>query len=70
MPPKITKAEAHYSIGHKDSHCGKSFADDTGYCRYFITPLSSAIELGQCRKVSGSINRVYLCKLWERAQSK
>jgi hypothetical protein len=67
---KISKGDVHYSIGHADSHCGKSFPDDKGYCRFFISPLSAVTELGQCQKVAGAINKVYWCKLWERAQSK
>jgi hypothetical protein len=67
---KISKADVRYSIGHADSHCGKSFDADKGYCRYFIAPLSSATQLGQCQKVAGAINKVYWCRLWERAPSK
>src|SRR5438046_6263276 len=60
MPiPKVSKDSVDYSLGYKDSHCCKSFDDDKGYCRYFISPLSSATQLGQCDKVSGSINKVY-----------
>jgi len=67
---KIAKADVNYSIGHADSHCGKSFDDDKSYCRYFIPPLSAATQLGQCQKVAGSINKAYWCKLFARAQSK
>ncbi len=46
----------------KDSHCGKSYSDDRGYCRYFIEPRGNS-ELGQCERVSGPINRLYWCRL-------
>jgi hypothetical protein len=35
---KISKSEAHHSVGHRTSHCGPSFEGDTGYCRYFHHP--------------------------------
>jgi hypothetical protein len=57
------KSSVDYSLGHKNSHCDKSFEGDTGYCRYFIAPLSSATQLGQCEKVAGAIHRVYWCRL-------
>jgi len=67
---KATKASVDYSPGHKDSHCGKSFDDDNGYYRYFMSPLSWATQLGQCQKVAGSINKVHWCRLYVRAHSK
>jgi hypothetical protein len=67
---KISKSDVDYSIGHKDSHCGKSFDDDKGYCRFFISPLSAATQLGQFQKVAGAINNVYWCKLWQGAHTK
>jgi hypothetical protein len=70
MQPKVSKAEAHYGIGHQNSHCGKAFSDDKNYCRHFIETSTGAADLGACEKVSGAINRVYWCKLWQRAVSK
>jgi hypothetical protein len=37
----------------KESHCGKAFLDDKGYCRHFIKPPTGAADLGACGKVSG-----------------
>jgi hypothetical protein len=62
LTPKLGESQVDYGIGHRDSHCGKPFAANTGYCKHFIEPLSSASELGQCQKVAGSINRVYWCR--------
>ena len=53
---KTAKTDVNYSIGHADSHCGKAFDDDKGYCKYFIAPLSSVTQLGQCQKVAGAIS--------------
>jgi hypothetical protein len=36
--PKLSKSEIDYSLGMKESHCGKAFEDDQDYCRYFIPP--------------------------------
>jgi hypothetical protein len=66
---KQTKQAVDYSHGHRDSHCGKSFDGDTGYCRHFIQT-SPGSDVGQCEKVAGQINRVYWCKLFAREQSK
>jgi hypothetical protein len=30
---KLGKSQVDYGIGMKESHCGKAFAGDTGYCR-------------------------------------
>jgi hypothetical protein len=70
MSSKASKSDVDYSHGHRDSHCGKSFAGDTGYCRHFIETPSGAADLGACERVSGSINRVYWCRLFARAQNK
>ena len=70
MPPKASKQSVNYGVGHFSSHCGQSFDDDRGYCKHFIPPLSLENDLGQCRLVSGPINKVYWCKLWQRAQSR
>jgi hypothetical protein len=50
-------------------HCGKSFSGDAGYCRHFVGSSPEA-EIGQCAKVEGTINRIYWCKLFARADSK
>jgi hypothetical protein len=62
---KQTKAQANYGRGHRESHCGKSFKDDTGYCRHFIPCRAS--NNGMCERVEGSISPVYWCKLFSRA---
>jgi hypothetical protein len=39
---KAGKHSVDYSRGYKDSHCGKVFGDDTGYC-----PTSSSHRAAQ-----------------------
>jgi hypothetical protein len=67
--PKVSKQSVDYSIGMKESHCGKASEDDKGYCRYFIPRMSPATDLGQCERVTGPINKVYWFRLFARAQS-
>ena len=67
---KLTKSQADYSRGHKDSDCGETFHGDHRYCRHFIETPSGAADLGACERVSGSINRVYWCRLFAKAHSK
>ncbi len=63
---KLNKPQVDYSRGMKDSHCGKSYSGDSGYCRHFIEPRGNS-ELGQCERVSGPINRLYWCRLFAKA---
>ncbi len=65
---KLKKDQVDYSHGHRDSHCGRVFKDDHGYCRYFIEAQSASGEVGACEKVEGSINPVYWCKFFSGAQ--
>ena len=67
---KATKAAVSYSLGEKNSHCGKSFEGDTGFCRYFQAPPQAEITTGTCQKVEGQIRRIDWCKLWTRVQSR
>ena len=62
---KKTKEEVDYSKGHKDSHCGKVFPDDKGYCRHYS---DESHEVGSCELVRGIIVPVYWCKLWQKAK--
>jgi hypothetical protein len=55
---KASKESVDYSRGMADSHCGKSFKDDTGYCRHFIPPSSPAND-GSCERVAGTINAAW-----------
>ena len=55
---KASKESVNYSRGMADSHCGKSFKDDTGYCRHFIPPSSPAND-GSCERVAGTINAAW-----------
>ncbi len=64
---KASKAQVDYSRGMKESHCGRAFPDDKGYCQHFIGPYGSS-ELGTCSKVEGPINRLYWCRLFARAK--
>jgi hypothetical protein len=57
---KANKTDVDYSVGMEKSHCGKVFKDDEGYCKHFVKPSA-------CQKVSGYIDPVYWCKLWEKA---
>ncbi len=69
--PKLSKSEVDYSLGMKESHCGKAFEDDQDYCRYFIPPPSgSALDLGTCEQVAGEISRVFWCRLFARAHAR
>jgi hypothetical protein len=64
---KVSKQAVDYSHGHRDSHCGKCFAGDKGYCAHFIETSPSG-EIGQCERVSGAISRVYWCKLFSKVK--
>jgi len=68
--PKADKQSVDYTRGHADSHCGETFDGDHGYCRHFIETPSGAADLGACERVSGSIKRVYWCRLFARANAK
>jgi hypothetical protein len=67
---KISKTEARYGRGTQNEHCGKSFPDDKNFCRHFIEPGYPTSQTGTCTEVSGSIGRVYWCKLWRKAHEK
>lgn len=62
---KASKHDVDYSIGMIESHCGKVFKDDKGYCRFYH---HEGLDKGWCEKVSGDINSVYWCKLFEKAK--
>jgi hypothetical protein len=66
---KISKTEARYGRGTQSEHCGKAFADDKNYCRHFIEP-GYPTNTGTCTEVSGSVGRVYWCKLWLKTPSR
>jgi hypothetical protein len=65
---KISKSEARYGRGTQTEHCGESFADDKNYCQHFIQPNNPNSDTGTCTEVSGSIGRVYWCKLFSKAR--
>ncbi len=70
MPPltithKASKRQVDYSRGHREAHCGKVFADDKGYCRYFIK--TQIADAGECQKVEGSIHPLWWCRLFSKA---
>jgi hypothetical protein len=58
---KKNKVEVNYSLGHKNSHCGRVSNDDKGYCTHFEGPAS-------CELVGGEIRRAYWCELFEKAK--
>ncbi len=62
------KEDVNYSVGMKESHCGKVFKDDNGYCQHFYGVRGFGEQEGRCRKVAGKIDPVYWCKLWEKAK--
>jgi hypothetical protein len=65
---KRVKTSVDYSRGHQDSHCGKTFDDDKGYCKHFVPHRNDHHALpGTCTKVEGGISRIYWCKLFEKA---
>ena len=43
---KANKTEVNYSRGMQNAHCGKSFRDDTNYCRHFISSSNSRTPNG------------------------
>jgi hypothetical protein len=63
---KISKSEARYGRGTQKEHCGYSFPGDQNHCQHFIEPTNPKGDTGTCTEVSGTIGRVYWCKLWER----
>ena len=69
---KANKTEVNYSRGMQNAHCGKSFRDDTNYCRHFISSSNSRTPNGDgsCTEVAGTISRVYWCRLFSKAQSR
>jgi hypothetical protein len=64
--PKVNKNSVGYSRGHRDSHCGKAFDGDRGYCRHY-QPHSE--NEGSCTKVEGHIRAIDWCKLWSKARA-
>lgn len=56
---KLTKKETDYSRGMRESHCGKVFKDDKGYCKNYEEP-------NGCSVVDGNINPVFWCKEWQK----
>lgn len=62
---KKAKKEVNYSLGMKESHCGKAFSDDSGYCQHFIGKQAST---GKCEVVEGPINPVYWCELFKKVK--
>ncbi len=63
---KLAKSEVDYSLGMKNSHCGRVFKDDSGYCRHFLNTKTSAGKDGQCELVEGSISPVYWCDRFKK----
>lgn len=67
--PKFEKSQVNYSRGHIDSHCGKVFHDDKGFCKHYIAHASGNFKMsGACQLVEGPINPVYWCKEFEKAK--
>jgi hypothetical protein len=46
MLHKVDKQSVSYSRGHRDAHCGRSYENDTGYCRHFVEPSNPASQTG------------------------
>ncbi|HEY6021570.1 MAG TPA: hypothetical protein VIY48_17290 [Candidatus Paceibacterota bacterium] len=67
---KFSKESVNYSRGMKDSHCGKVFSDDKGYCRHFshLSVNEEGKMSGECQIVSGDINPIYWCKKFDKAK--
>jgi hypothetical protein len=63
---KKSKSEVDYSKGMKSSHCGPLSLYDKGFCRHFAGGKSWLHGLGTCELVSGSIDKEYWCKLFEK----
>jgi len=61
---KTDKVSVNYSRGHRDSHCGKVFPDDWGFCKHFRP---SDAQTGTCEIVAGAINPLYWCTRFARA---
>lgn len=62
--PKFSKREVNYSLGHSDSHCGKVFEDDKGFCKNY----RGTKEAGTCALVEGKIKPVYWCEKFAKAK--
>lgn len=62
---KQSKQEANYSRGMLNSHCGKVFPNDHGYCQHFIARKNG--EAGTCEVVEGEIQPLYWCKNFKKA---
>lgn len=69
MPDKLAKADVAYSSGHIHSHCGRTFLNDSHYCRHFIASGSLPNRDGKCRIVEGNIDSTYWCDRWERVKA-
>lgn len=63
---KRTKQAVNYSKGMIQSHCGKVFGEDKGYCKHF-RGIEETATRGECSKVEGSINPVFWCELFSKA---
>ena len=63
--PKFSKREVNYSLGHNDSHCGKVFEDDNGYCKNYRKGDDTH---GTCALVEGKIKPVYWCEKFAKAR--
>lgn len=59
---KLSKAEVNYSLGMMDSHCGKTFKDDKGYCSHFQDKVQT------CELVEGKISPVHWCEKFKKAK--
>lgn len=62
---KLSKDEVNYSRGMQNSHCGKLFKDDNGYCEHFVDIRSGN---GTCKLVEGVIERLYWCNKFSKAK--
>jgi len=64
---KLTKEETHYGRGMIHSHCGKVFANDTGYCQHYRGP-TGALTQGTCTEVEGPISPLYWCNQFKKVK--
>jgi hypothetical protein len=63
---KVSKDKVNYGPGHKDSHCGKCFSEDTGYCKNYMRIKYK--HVGNCRVVQGEVKSTYWCNKFEKAK--
>jgi hypothetical protein len=64
---KLAKESVNYSNGMIHSHCGRIFANDTSYCKYY-TGAGDISAPGICSIVEGPIKPTAWCEQFDKAK--